>query len=234
MTERRKGKNWGISHYQVAKCNAHTCALLSLWEPSLTQCILLYPTINHHKMSSLKQSFTTSPKVSYTYILCSSVFVAHENLQPPFECMCVFWVCVCSLQGRHLCPPFNTAVTGPWIMEVFGSDKARLTAKRHLYWVVRCDGRVCVCVIPCEPFTMVLMKRHTSPLSLSPHPHVSSSSLLRKLSQPLFFAFLPFPNTQLCHNKTAAVWMRFSRWQRLTRSHNHSYPGATVSILTTR
>lgn len=74
-----------------------------------------------------------------TYILCSSVFVAHENLWLPLcVCVCVSeWLY--SLQGRHLCPHFNAAVTGPWIMEVFGSDKARLTAKRHFYWVARRD-----------------------------------------------------------------------------------------------
>lgn len=144
-----------------------------------------------------------------------------------FECMCVF-LCVCVAYRADIFV-LRSIVLSPahelWkCLEVTKHGLQPRDTFIELWDVMGVCVSVCACV--CVPFTVVLMKRPTSPLS--PHPHISSSSP----SQPLLF--VPFSNPQLCHNKTAAVWMRFSQWQWLTRSRNHSHPGDTICIPTTR
>lgn len=113
---------------------------------------------------SLLQRF---PLTCIMWSCCSS----SDNLRPPLH----LWVCacalvcvcgcvsVCGLQGRHICHQF-CAVSSPWIMEVFGSYKARLTRQSRDICMKLWD----VCV---HMYVHVCVKRQIT--SLSSHPHFS-------------------------------------------------------------
>lgn len=197
MTERSRGKKRKISHNEEEKSITHTH---------------IHVHTQQSRASFLLQRFQT------TYMF---VFVNHEN---PLPHLCVSvcvsaYECEQSLQGRHLCPQLNTAVPGPWIMEVFGSDKALLTAERHFYWVVWCDGRVRVSI--CVFFFTMLLMKDRSPLSLASPPPSLCHHILSSSHRPLTYS--------CATTEQIALWMIFPEWQRAA-AHRHRYPECVVPI----